>query len=161
MCGNSNYDAPRVLAMSAELRLGFIGFGEAASRFSKDLSHAGLKSIVAYSPSAAKAAAEDPVRTKAAEAGVELVVSIKDVCKRSNLVVCLTPGKLALPIARQAKRYLSREHIYVDATTASVRDMEKTAQMLEGVAFFVDAAVMDAVPMNGIRVLTVASGSHA
>jgi 3-hydroxyisobutyrate dehydrogenase-like beta-hydroxyacid dehydrogenase len=83
------------------------------------------------------------------------------VCKRSNLVVCLAPGKLALPIARQAKRHLTAVHIYVDATTASVRDMEKAAQMLEGSAAFVDAAVMDPVPMNGIKVLTVASGSHA
>ena len=147
--------------MTAELRLGFIGFGEAASRFSKDLAHAGLESIVAYSPSAAKAGDDDPIRAKAAESGVELVASIRDVCRRSNVVVCLTPGKLALTIARRARRWLTAEHIYVDATTASVRDMEKAAHLLEGSAAFVDAAVMDPVPMNGIKVLTVASGSHA
>ena len=147
--------------MSATLRLGFIGFGEAASRFSKDLTQAGLRSIVAYSPSAAKAAPDDPVRTKAAESGVELVSSIRQVCERANVVVCLTPGKHALSVAKGAKRWLTAEHIYVDATTASVRDMEKTAHMLEGRAAFVDAAVMDPVPMNGIKVLTVASGSHA
>src|SRR5688500_18570769 len=105
--------------MSAELRLGFIGFGEAASRFSKDLTHAGLQSIVAYSPSAAKAAKDDPIRAKAAESGVELVPSIREVCKRSNVVVCLTPGKLALTIARRTKRWLTPDHIYVDATTSS------------------------------------------
>jgi 3-hydroxyisobutyrate dehydrogenase-like beta-hydroxyacid dehydrogenase len=147
--------------MSAALSLGFIGFGEAASRFAKDLSQAGLKSIVAYSPSTAKAAADDPAHAKAAEAGVELVPSVKDVCRRANVVVCLTPGKLALAVARRAKRHLTPEHIYVDATTASVRDMEKVASLLEGGASFVDAAVMDPVPMNGIKVLTVASGSHA
>lgn len=147
--------------MSAGLRLGFIGFGEAASRFSKDLTHAGLQSIVAYSPSAAKAAEDDPIRARAAESGVELVPSIREVCKRSNVVVCLTPGKLALTIARRTKRWLTPDHIYVDATTSSVRDMEKAAHLLEGSAAFVDAAVMDAVPLNGIKVLTVASGSHA
>ena len=147
--------------MSGDLRLGFIGFGEAASRFAKDLTHAGLASIVAYSPSAAKAAADDPLLAKAAEAGVRIVPTIADVCTRSNLVVSLTPGKLALAVLREAKRYLNAEHIYVDATTASVRDMEKAAKLLEGGAAFVDAAVMDPVPMNGIKVLTVASGSHA
>ena len=40
---------------TATLRLGFMGFGEAASLFAKDLSQAGLTSMVAYSPSAAKA----------------------------------------------------------------------------------------------------------
>jgi 3-hydroxyisobutyrate dehydrogenase-like beta-hydroxyacid dehydrogenase len=39
--------------------------------------------------------------------------------------------------------------------------MEKAAQMLEGIAEFVDAAVMDPVPMHGIKVLTVASGPQA
>lgn len=56
-------------------RLGFIGLGEAAYRFAKDLSQAGLLGIVAYSPSSAKAAADDPVRRRAAEAGVELLAS--------------------------------------------------------------------------------------
>jgi 3-hydroxyisobutyrate dehydrogenase-like beta-hydroxyacid dehydrogenase len=144
-----------------DVRLGFIGYGEAASRFAKDLSHAGLSSIVAYSPSSAAAAPDDPVRAHAAAAGVELVGSVKDVCRRANLVVTLTPGKLALAVARQAKRHLTAEHIYVDATTAAVRDMEKAAEIMKGGAAFVDAAVMDPVPMHGTKVLTVASGSHA
>ena len=158
----SNYEASLGGGtMSSGLRLGFIGFGEAASRFAKDLSEAGLSGIVAYSPSAANAPADDPVHAKAAASGVELVPSIKDVCRKSNVVIALTPGKLALPVLRKARRHLTAEHIYVDATTASVKDMEKAAQLLDGGAAFVDAAVMDPVPMNGIKVLTVASGSHA
>ncbi|MDB5864332.1 MAG: NAD(P)-dependent oxidoreductase, partial [Betaproteobacteria bacterium] len=147
--------------MASELRLGFIGFGEAASRFAQDLSQAGLQPIAAYSPSAANAGADDPSRRKAADAGVELVPTLKALCQRSTLVVSLTPGKLALPVLRKVRRHLKAHHIYVDASTASVKDMERAAQMLEGGAAFVDAAVMDPVPMNGIKVLTVASGSHA
>jgi 3-hydroxyisobutyrate dehydrogenase-like beta-hydroxyacid dehydrogenase len=145
----------------SDVRLGFIGYGEAASRFAKDLSQAGLSSIVAFSPSAAAAGADDPVRANATESGVELVPSVKDVCRRSNLVVTLTPGKNALAVARKAKRHLTPGHIYVDATTAAVRDMEKAAELMQGSAAFVDAAVMDPVPMHGTRTLTVASGSHA
>jgi 3-hydroxyisobutyrate dehydrogenase-like beta-hydroxyacid dehydrogenase len=143
------------------LRLGFMGFGEAASRFAKDLSQAGLRGIVAYSPSAANAAPGDPIRTKAAEAGVELVASAKAVCERSTMIVALPPGSKALSVLRKARRHLRPQHIYVDASTSSVKDMERAGQMLEGIAAFVDAAVMDPVPMNGIKVLTVASGSHA
>lgn len=151
------------LAASAQdqLRLGFIGFGEAAYRFGKELSAAGLKSIVAYSPSAAKAAEDDPLRTKAAAAGIELVDSPKAVCRRANLIVSLTPGKAALPALRKIRRHLRPDQIYVDASTSSVKDMEKAALLLEGSAAFVDAAVMDPVTLNGIKVLTVASGPHA
>ena len=47
--------------MHHPLRLGLIGFGEAGERFARDLTQAGLKNIVAYSRSGAKAAAGDPL----------------------------------------------------------------------------------------------------
>ena len=143
------------------LRLGFIGFGEAASRFARDLSQAGLQHIVAYSPSAAKAALGDAIRKKADDAGVELLKTPKAVCERAQLIVALPPGSKALAVLRKVKPHLRPHHVYIDASTSSVKDMEQAAHMLDGVAPFVDAAVMDPVPINGIKVLTVASGSHA
>ena len=143
------------------LRLGFIGFGEVASRFAQDLSQAGLQNIVAYSPSAAKSGADDPIRSKAAAAGVELARTLRAVCERSTMIVALPPGRAALSVLRKARPHLRPHHIYVDASTSSVKDMERAGQMLDGSAAFVDAAVMDPVPINGIKVLTVASGSHA
>jgi 3-hydroxyisobutyrate dehydrogenase-like beta-hydroxyacid dehydrogenase len=143
------------------VRLGFIGFGEAAGRFAKDLRAAGLPGIVAYSRSAAKAPHDDPIRARASAAGVELAPTLRALCERSSLIVSLTPGSAALPALRKARRYLNAGHIYVDASTSSVRDMERAAEMLSGGARFVDAAVMDPVPIDGIKVLTVASGSHA
>ena len=81
---DSNYDAPSCaypLSRSSmevdTLRLGFIGFGEAASRFAQDLSQAGLQDIVAYSPSAAKAGPDDAIRRKADDARVELLKTPK------------------------------------------------------------------------------------
>ena len=143
------------------LRLGFIGFGEAAQRFGKDLSQAGLKNIVAYSPSAAHAQPGDAISRRAAESSVELVPTPNAVCERATLIIALTPGSKALAALRRTRPHLRAEHVYVDASTSSVKDMEKASQMLAGVASFVDAAVLDPVPLNGIKVLTVASGSHA
>lgn len=148
--------------MSAEpVRLGFIGYGEAAARFAKDLTAAGVGGIVAYSRSAAKSGPDDPIRARASGAGVELVPTLRALCERASLIVSLTPGSAALPALRKVRRYLHAGHIYVDASSSAVRDMERAAEMLSGGAGFVDAAVMDPVPMNGIKVLTVASGSHA
>jgi len=148
--------------MSVEpVRLGFIGFGEAAARFAKDLNASGLTGIVAYSRTGANAPADDPVHATAAAASVELLKTPRAVCERASLIVSLTPGSAALPALRKIRRHLNAGHIYVDASTSSVKDMERAAEMLDGSARFVDAAVMDAVPIDGIRVLTVASGSHA
>lgn len=148
--------------MSVEpVRLGFIGFGEAAARFAADLNAAGLTGIVAYSRSGARAPADDPVRASAAAAGVELLKTPRAVCERASLIISLTPGSAALPALRKIRRHLNAAHIYVDASTSSVKDMERAAEILDGSARFVDAAVMDPVPIDGIRVLTVASGSYA
>ncbi|HXD50395.1 MAG TPA: NAD(P)-binding domain-containing protein, partial [Burkholderiales bacterium] len=144
-----------------KLNVGFLGFGEAGYHFAKDLTHAGLPGIVAYSPSGAKAGPGDPLRTRAAEAGVELVRSPRELCKRAQLIIALVPGRAALKTLRSVRAHLSAEHIYVDASTAAVKAMEQAGQMLEGKSGFVDAAIMGTVPTGGIKVLTVASGPHA
>lgn len=144
-----------------DLRVGFLGFGEAGVRFAQDLSQAGLSDIVAYSRSGAKAPAGDPLHAQAAAAGAQLVATPRELCKRADVIIALIPGKSALAALRSVRRYLSTGHIYVDASSAAVKSMEKAAQMLEGRAHFVDAAIMTPVPLNGIKGVVVASGAHA
>lgn len=146
---------------SKQLRLGILGFGEAGYHFGKDLSQAGLAGIVAYSPSGARAAAGNPLRKKAAGAGVELVATPKELCARADLVIAITPGRAALAALRSVRPYLNARHIYADASTASVKAMEQAGRLLAGRAGFVDAAIMGTVPLNGIKVVVMASGSHA
>src|SRR5581483_12084886 len=116
--------------------------GEAASRFAQDLHEAGLADIFAYSRSLATAGVGDVIHSRAREAGVELARTLQELCVEANVIICLTPGAAALKVARDIRRYLEPDHLYVDATTASVKDMEKLAALLEGRAKFVDAAIM-------------------
>lgn len=143
------------------VRLGFMGFGEAGYHFAKGLSRNGLAGMVAYSRSGAKAAAGDPLRVRAAEAGVELVKSPRELCKRADVILAVTPGKAALAALRSARAHLRPHHVYVDASAASVRAMEKAAGLLEEGAAFVDASIMGPVPVEGINVLLLASGDQA
>ena len=146
---------------TGKLNVGLLGFGEAGYHFAKDLTQAGLSGIVAYSPSGAKAAPGDPICVRATEAGVELVSSPRELCKRAHLIIALVPGQAALRALRSVRAYLGAAHVYVDATTAAVKAMEQAGQMLAGKSGFVDAAIMGTVPLSGIKVLTVASGPHA
>lgn len=143
------------------LRFGFMGFGEAGYHFARELRDAGLSGIVAYSRSGARAAGDDAVRRRADEAGVELLTSPKVLCQRADLIVALTQGKAALPALRSIRSHLRSHHIYVDASTAAVKVMEQAGRLLEGRANFVDAAIMGPVALNGIKVVTVASGGSA
>ena len=144
-----------------ELQLGLLGFGEAAYCFAKDLSQAGLQGIVAYSRSGAKAAGNDPVRQRAAEAGVELVRTRRALCKRTNVIIAVTSGKSALATLRSVHAHLRPDHIYVDANACSVSTMEKADNLLAGKCSFVDAAIMGAIALNGMKVVTVVSGERA
>lgn len=143
------------------VRLGFMGFGEVGYHFGKGLSAAGLTGIVAYSRSGAKAAAGDALHARAAEAGVELVSRPKQLCERADIIISFTPGRAALSALRAVLPYLRADHIYVDASTASIKAMEQADRMLDGKAGFVDAVLMGAVPLEGIKVLTVVSGACA
>lgn len=143
------------------MRLGILGFGEAGHRFAKDLSEAGLKEIYAYSRSGSKAKPGDPAHNEAQAVGAKLVKTVRALCKQSDVIIALTPGKAAIAAARAVSKHVRPEQIYVDASSAAVKTMEQVAQMLEGKGRFVDAAIMSPVPLNGIKGVIGASGAAA
>jgi len=144
-----------------QVKLGFLGFGEVAHHFARDLTQRGLSGIVAYSRSGAKAACDDPLRQRAAAVGVELVATPRELCERTNLIFGVTPGRVALQALRTIRPHLRPDHLYVDASTAAVDVIERGAQLLEGNAAYVDAAIMGAVTLSGIETSMVASGPQA
>lgn len=143
------------------LRIGFLGFGEVAHYFAKGLRAHGCKDIVAYSRRAAKAAADDPLRMYAMEAGVELAASPRDLAQRADLILAVTPGAAAVAAARSIRAYLKPGQIYIDASTGAVEAMERIDHVIGARASFVDAAIMNAVPLGGIKVPIVMSGGAA
>ena len=92
---------------------------------------------------------------------MELLPSVSALCGKANLIIALVPGRRALSVLKTAARRLTRDHIYVDAGTASVKAMVEAGRLLEGRAGFVDVAMMGAVPLAGHKVAILASGSHA
>src|SRR5688572_309411 len=138
-----------------------MGFGEAGYHFANGLSRNALSGMVAYSRSGAKAGPDDPLRVRAGEAGVELVGSPRALCRRADVILAVTPGRNALAALRAARRHLQPGQIYADLSAASVRSMEKAAGLLDDGEAFVDAAIMGPVPVEGIKVLLLASGPQA
>ncbi len=142
-------------------RLGFLGFGEAGYHIGKGLAAAGLSGIVAYDKFAADPKAGELIRQRAGDAGVTLVRSVRDLCRRANVIIALVPGRAALRALKAAAPHLTGDHIYVDAGTASVAAMEEAGRVLAGKAGFVDVAMIGAVPLAGHKVAMLACGSHA
>jgi 3-hydroxyisobutyrate dehydrogenase-like beta-hydroxyacid dehydrogenase len=143
------------------VRMGFMGFGEAGWHFAKGLAQGGLTGMVAYSRSGARAQPGDPLYGRAREAGVELVKSPRELCRRADLIMAVTQGRSALAALRSVRRHLRPGHVYVDASAAAVKSMEKGAELVGTAAAFGDAAILGPVPVEGLRVLILASGPGA
>ena len=146
---------------SGALRVGFLGFGEAAARFASDLARSGITSIAGYSRSGAKAQPGDLTHTRAARAGVQLVRTVGALAKKSDIIIVLTPGTAALAALRKIRKYLRPGQLYVDASATSVDTMARAAALVGDGVRFVDAAIMGPVDVMGIKSPIVASGSHA
>lgn len=142
-------------------RVGFLGFGEAGYHMGKGLAAGNLTGIVAHDKFSADPKTGALIRRRAADAGVTLVPSLREFCRRADLIVALVPGRAALRALRATLPHLTPAHLYVDAGTASVEAMEEAGRILDGKAGFVDAAMMGAVPLAGHQVAILASGSHA
>jgi 3-hydroxyisobutyrate dehydrogenase-like beta-hydroxyacid dehydrogenase len=116
---------------------------------------------VAYDKYANDPKAGELIRQRAAEAGITLVRSVRELCRRANVIIALVPGRVALRALKAAAPHLTGDHIYVDAGTASVAAMEEAGRALAGKAGFVDVAMIGAVPLAGHKVAMLACGSHA
>jgi 3-hydroxyisobutyrate dehydrogenase-like beta-hydroxyacid dehydrogenase len=143
------------------LRLGFLGFGEAAARLAADFHKTGVTGIVAYSRSGAKARPGDALSEKARALGVTLVKTPAALAKKTDVIIALTPGKAAVPALRRILKHLRRDQLYIDASSNSAKAMEQAAALAGDAVRFVDASVMGPVDIQGIKVPFVASGPHA
>lgn len=144
-----------------QVRVGFLGFGEAGYHFARGLTQNGLQSVAVYSRSAAQAPADDPLRARAAEAGVTIAATPKELCRAADVIISVVPGSAALAAVRSVRTYLKPDQLYVDATTAAVETMERGAKLLAGRSNYVDVAIMGAVPLGGIKTPLTASGPEA
>jgi 3-hydroxyisobutyrate dehydrogenase-like beta-hydroxyacid dehydrogenase len=126
-----------------------LGLGEAGGRLAADLVSAGVE-VHGYDPIAsAPEGAVQAVDPAAAVSG-------------SSVVLALTTAATALAAAESALPGLCAGAVYADLNTASPALKREIAALVAGAgARFADVALLGAVPVNGLRTPTLASGPGA
>lgn len=144
------------------LRLGFIGFGEAAFYLTSDLS-ANTVSLHAFDMVAAQDTPRGAeIRMRAEQNHVTLEPSMDALFENSDVILCLTSANSALPIAKQIAPLLREGQIYVDMNSTSPATKEQIHQALvDAKGEFVEAAVMASVPANRTKVPVYVCGTGA
>ncbi len=146
--------------MSA-IRIGFIGFGEAAFGMMRGLRRDGLE-VAAYDKFAFVEPRGTLIRRKAAEAGVALTTTLEELMHRAEYVLCAVSANAALPIASEVRPFLKAGHVYADINSTSPATKKKIHEVVAGTpAKFVEIAVMAPVASYGCTVPMLACGSGA
>jgi len=143
------------------VKLGFIGFGEAASNIATGLKNEGLEGIIAYDKFWNVEPSSELIKKRAGAAEVKLLASLKDLVKNSDIIISAVSADMAVTLAQAAKPFLGHEQVYVDINATSPMTKEAVDSIISPVALFVDCAVMGPVPTYKHKVPVSVSGKGA
>jgi 3-hydroxyisobutyrate dehydrogenase-like beta-hydroxyacid dehydrogenase len=135
------------------MRIGFVGFGEAAYHIAK-----GLKlPITAFDINVT-----DQVCQRTRETGSRLVESNRELAESCDIMMSAVTANQALNAAGQNAPYLTAQHIYADLNSVSPGLKQSIARVIEASgARFAEIAIMAPVPPYGHKVPMLAGGSGA
>ena len=144
------------------MKVGFIGFGEAAYNLALGLGKEGVGEIRAYDVMMEHEVMGKQIRARAKEAGVKLERSAVDVGKWAEVVFVAVPSSFTLDVCRGIKEVLRDDQLYVDisASTPTIKKQCWELVKSSGV-LFVDAAMMGSLPKEKHKVPIIVSGNGA
>lgn len=143
--------------MQPALRIGFVGFGEAAYHIAKGLRQPGIASIAAFDIKVT-----DRVRERARETETRLVDTNRDLAEACEIMLSAVTADQALNAAHQNAPYLTSHHVYADLNSVSPGVKQSIARVIEGTgAPFAEIAMMAPVPPYGHKVPMLAGGGGA
>lgn len=144
------------------IKLGFIGFGEAAFNISFGLKSEGVTNIIAYDAMADKPPMNELIQNRAKEAGVTLLPRAEDVAKQSQIVIVSVPSSYTIDACLSVIGALHPGQIYADVGASTPETKRKLWKLLEekGVLFS-DSAMLGSLPLSKHKVPIVASGNGA
>ncbi len=135
------------------MRIGFVGFGEAAYHIAKGLD----LSITAFDINV-----DEKMRKRACEAKTCLVASNRELAESCDIMLSAVTANQALNAAEQNAPYLTAAHIYADLNSVSPGLKQSIARVIESSgARFAEIAMMAPVPPYGHKVPMLAGGAGA
>lgn len=144
------------------MKIGFIGYGEAAYNISFGLNKEGLKGIRATDAMMNDSVMGEQVHARAEVAGVTLVSSNKEIAQWADLIFAAVPSSFTMDVCKDIESVLRPGQLYVDvsASTPSIKQAIWEQVKNTGV-LFVDAAMLGSLPKDQHRVPITASGNGA
>jgi 3-hydroxyisobutyrate dehydrogenase-like beta-hydroxyacid dehydrogenase len=143
--------------MAHDLKIGFVGFGEAAYHIARGLRQPGITSIAAFDINVT-----DKVRQRARETETRLAETNQELAQSCDIMMSAVTADQALNAARQNAPNLTPQHLYADLNSVSPGVKQSIARVIEDSgARFAEIAMMSPVPPYGHKVPMLAGGEGA
>lgn len=142
------------------MKIGFIGFGEAAFELSSGLKKKGLENIFVYDPLWEHELYGSLIQERVKQASVKLMPSEKDVLKEVDILFIAVPADKTFEVSTTIKPHIQEECMYIDITAANPTVKQKVWENIreKGVKF-VDVAMMGPLVVYKHKVPILASGN--
>ena len=148
--------------MNKELRIGFVGFGEAGYHIAKGLRNAGLVHIYAFDIHTHTPSLSEKIQQRASETEVVLCESSAQLAAMCDVLLSTVTADQAAVAAEQNAPHLSQRHLYADLNSISPSNKQYIAQLIGASgAQFVEIAIMSPVPPHLHKVPMFLGGPHA
>ncbi|MBO4872642.1 MAG: DUF1932 domain-containing protein [Lachnospiraceae bacterium] len=139
------------------MKLGYIGYGEAAYAMSCGIAELKLPDLVQMACSRTFS-----YKGKPEEAGVIRCASYEEMASLCDTIFAMTPNTAAVPTAAAMAPFLKPGQLYVDLSSAAPKLMQEAAEIIEkSGAMFADGAMLDGLPKFRNKVKIVVSGTGA
>jgi len=139
------------------MRIGFVGFGEAAYHIAKGLRQPGIESIAAF-----EIKVTEKVRERARETETRLVENNQALAEACDIMLSAVTADQALSAAEQNASFLAASHLYADLNSVSPGLKQLIARVIGATgARFAEIAMMAPVPPYGHKVPMLAGGDGA
>ncbi len=145
--------------MSDELKIGFVGFGEAGYHIAKGLRGAGVVHLCTFD---IQAKSSEKIQLRAAETEVRLMESNQSLAENADVILSTVTANQAMNAAEQNAPHLNSNHLYADLNSISPTLKKSIGAIIDGRgARFVEIAIMSPVPPHGHRVPMFLGGKFA
>ena len=148
--------------MSPGLKIGFVGFGEAAYHIAKGLRQPGIASITAFDIHTHTPGLGQKIQQRARDTETRLVESNQELAQTCDIMMSAVTANQAENAAEQNAPHLTPDHIYADLNSVSPGLKQSIARVIEtSGARFAEIAMMAPVPPYGHKVPMLAGGNGA
>lgn len=144
------------------MKLGFVGFGEAAYQMSMGLYEEGLHDIVAYDQLWDDPLMGSLIKERALNASVKLVHSLEEISKTVSILIVAVPADKAFSVSQSILPLVNKKILYVDVSASAPDVKLKICRSLKATEIdYVDAAMMGPLSVYKHKVPILASGEGA